>query len=249
MASFIKKIRGFNQKDLLDSVCDCYNSFAEDWDRTRKNNWSEFEIIKSKIKKGANVLDLGCGNGRLFKYLKDVTDVNYTGIDNSKKLINIAAQNFQDGNFEVGNVLNLPYEDSSFDTVISIAVAQHITPKSNRRIFFEEIHRVLKPNGTAFVTVWNIHQDKYKKYLKMYTKQKIIQTLKSPLNTSFGMGDCLIPYGEKKILRYIHAFTPDEISKLVSSNFTILDKLYTNKEGQVSNWKDARNICFYLRNN
>ncbi len=93
MARSIKNIKGFHSKDLLDSVREGYNSFAVDWDRTRKNDWSEFELLKSRIEKGSQVLDVGCGNGRLFKFIKDQADVNYTGMDNSEKLIEIAKNN------------------------------------------------------------------------------------------------------------------------------------------------------------
>ncbi|MBU0458652.1 class I SAM-dependent methyltransferase [Patescibacteria group bacterium] len=240
-------IKGFSPEDLLKSVHEGYNSFAQEWSNTRGYAWYEFEFIKEKIEDGSNVLDLGCGNGRLFKYLKGVTDVQYKGVDNSEKLIEIAKQNIPEGDFEVGDVLKLPFEDNSFDTVISIAVAHHITPRTNRVKFFDEISRVLKPESAAFVTVWNIHQDKYKKYLKMNMWHKIIQTIKSPFNTSFGFGDCLIPFGEQKTLRYIHAFTPDEVAGLVKDKFEILETLFTDKDEVIKDWKEARNLCFYLR--
>jgi cyclopropane fatty-acyl-phospholipid synthase-like methyltransferase len=35
---------------------------------------------------GQKVLDLGCGNGRLFKILKN-KNVKYVGVDNSEKLL------------------------------------------------------------------------------------------------------------------------------------------------------------------
>lgn len=247
MTLFIKNINGFSSGSLLASVRDGYNSFALDWNATRKNNWREFELLKSQIKKDSKILDLGCGNGRLYKYLKDITDVNYTGVDNSEELIKIARNNHPEAKFEVGDCLDLPYGDQSFDMVISIAVLHHITPVSNRKLFFNQIFRVLKPGGTAFITVWNIHQEKYKKYIKMNKIQKFIQTIKSPFNTSFGIKDTLIPYGEEKTLRYIHAFTPSEIRKLSSPNFEIVDEIYSNKDQSEENWKNARNLCYFLK--
>ncbi len=45
-----------------------------------------------------------------------------------------------------GDVLQLPYEDNSFDAVLLISILEHLKPEEQPRAF-AEIRRVLKPGG------------------------------------------------------------------------------------------------------
>lgn len=45
-----------------------------------------------------------------------------------------------------GNVLNMPYEDGYFDTVLLISILEHLKPEEQSQAF-AEIKRVLKPGG------------------------------------------------------------------------------------------------------
>jgi len=83
--SIAKKILKENKK--------IYEILAEDFSRTRDQNWPEIEKLTKYVRKGDKILDLGCGNGRLYKILKN-KKVEYTGIDISEKLIEIAKKEF-----------------------------------------------------------------------------------------------------------------------------------------------------------
>lgn len=49
-------------------------------------------------------------------------------------------------NLEQGNVLDLPFPDEYFDSVLLISILEHLTPKELPRAF-GEIRRVLMPEG------------------------------------------------------------------------------------------------------
>ena len=53
------KIRG--------AVRDVYDSISSEFDQTRRRQWAELEDLVDYVDKGDRVLDLGCGNGRLFE--------------------------------------------------------------------------------------------------------------------------------------------------------------------------------------
>jgi len=53
----------------------------------------------------------------------------------------------------LADVRHLPFVNDVFDDVIAIELFQHIPGK--RRLFLEEIYRVLKNHGCAFVNTWN----------------------------------------------------------------------------------------------
>jgi cyclopropane fatty-acyl-phospholipid synthase-like methyltransferase len=46
-----------------------YNMAAENFSETRQNAWPEFELLKPYINEGESLLDIGCGNGRLWQFL------------------------------------------------------------------------------------------------------------------------------------------------------------------------------------
>ena len=138
-----------------------YDQFAANWDQTRQRAWPEFEIFFPLINKGERVLDLGCGNGRLRKFLPTelVREGDYFGFDISEKLLNIARQHFPRDAFfkgDFGN--NLPFGADNFDWVISIAAFHHLLDSKAQQRYLREIHRVLKPGGRVFITTWVLPQ-------------------------------------------------------------------------------------------
>lgn len=72
------------------------------------------------IKPGDKILDIGCGKGfQLFEFTQVCPGVDVTGIDVSGYAIQNAKEELAD-KLHVGNANNLPFEDNSFDVVISI---------------------------------------------------------------------------------------------------------------------------------
>ena len=120
---------------LLEKTKENYNLIAEDFSRTRSVIWLETKSLFDRyLLPGEKILDLGCGNGRYFEYLKD-KKVDYFGVDNSAELIKIAKSRYQKVNFQIADALNLPFPDNFFDKVISIATFHHI-PSGEFRIKF-----------------------------------------------------------------------------------------------------------------
>ncbi len=53
------------------------------------------------------------------------------------------------------DVRYLPYTDQSFDWAIAVATYHHIKDREDRLKALQELWRVLRPDGEAFITVWN----------------------------------------------------------------------------------------------
>jgi ubiquinone/menaquinone biosynthesis C-methylase UbiE len=106
------------------------------------------------------VLDIGFGWGRTIIGLKKfMPDINVTGIEISEKAIKNAhiifdeyLGDYSNINLELGDVEDLKYADSSFDSVLSTRVFQYLT---NPQKGLAHIHRVLVPDGKAVVMVPN----------------------------------------------------------------------------------------------
>ncbi len=160
-------------KYLLEKTRNDYNSIAEDFSRTRWNIWAEFNIFREYVKNGDKVLDAGCGNGRLLELFKDKV-IDYTGIDISEKLINLARKKYSDNNFIVADTLNLPFPDNNFDKVFSIAVLHTIPSCGLRQKVLFELRRVLKPSGFLILTVWDVWRKDTFPLLLKYCLLKLI---------------------------------------------------------------------------
>ena len=87
------------------------------------------------------VLDIGCGPHNLF--IK-----NFIGEENG---IGIDVYPYPGVDNVVADILNLPFNDETFDTVTLIAVGGHI-PKEVRKKEFAEIARVIKNEGLLIFT-------------------------------------------------------------------------------------------------
>lgn len=93
-----------------------------------------------------DLLDVGCGTGPMIELLaKELPGKNYTGLDLTPRMIEVANQKGIDGShFVVGDAEDLPFDDESFDVVIC-ANSFHHYPRPQR--FFDEVARVLRPGG------------------------------------------------------------------------------------------------------
>ena len=86
------------------------------------------------------------------------------GVDFSDEMIRLArkyANKFDfPVNLAVADICYLPYNNEAFDYVIAVATYHHLKRHSNYRLS-KELKRVLKPGGTAFITVWNRWQPRF----------------------------------------------------------------------------------------
>ncbi len=192
----------------------------------------DFLYFKPFIKKGDKILDLGCGNGRLFEI---VNGAEYIGVDISEKMIEIAKTRYPQAQFLVTSPLLLPFPDNTFDKVFCLSVLHHIPSEQLRRRFLGEIKRVLKPEGLLFLTVWNLwNKLSIKKLLLKYTILKLIG--KSKLD----FFDIFLPWKDSKgniiIQRYLHVFTLNSLKNtLKEAGFKILEAEILKRSKKESN--------------
>lgn len=93
----------------------------------------------------ARVLEVSCGRGGGASFLKCAFGIGaIVGIDLSKENIRIARERNDGPEFALGDAQHLNFADESFDVVINIE-ASHLY--EDRRTFFAEVFRVLKPAG------------------------------------------------------------------------------------------------------
>lgn len=203
-------------EQILKENKESYDKMAGEFSASRGKFWEELAFLAEHASAEMRALDIGCGNGRFYPLLH-ARDATYTGLDNSKGLLDEARRRHPEGIFALGDATALPFPDESFDIAYSFAVIHHIPSSALRKKFAAEAARVLTPGGMLIVTAWDLWSPRH--FLKfLQSGIKSIFEL-SPLD----IGDAWLTFGKEKQKRYLHAFTVRELEGLLTQNdFTIV---------------------------
>jgi len=104
------------------------------------------KYLLPRIPKGSNVLDLGCGYGRIGKLIAEIRpDLKLFGVDFSFAYCEMCNKNT---NMEVAcaNIMELPFKDNSFEAIIAITSLMYV-PTEHRSETMKILFRLLKPGG------------------------------------------------------------------------------------------------------
>ncbi|RFZ90440.1 class I SAM-dependent methyltransferase [Mucilaginibacter conchicola] len=114
------------------------------------------QLLKGRFDDCKNILDAGCGGGRNIIYFLQ-NGFNVHGIDPDTRAVEqvkqLAAQlapNLPAGNFKVAPAEELPFEDNTFDLVMSSAVLHFAKDNNHFDAMLRSMWRVLKPGGYFF---------------------------------------------------------------------------------------------------
>jgi ubiquinone/menaquinone biosynthesis C-methylase UbiE len=204
-----------------------YDFIADKFSGTRAFMWRDLEFLKDMVRPGERILDYGCGNGRLAGFLEGGYG-EYKGVDISRNLIDIANQRYHSEKTEFIKVdsrfKRLPFEDSYFDAVFSIAVFHHLPSKKYREKLIVELNRILKLNGKIVITVWNLWQKRFWRYHLKAARDKLLG--KSELDWK----DIYISFKseDKVFLRYHHAFMKHDLEQLLRKNGFEIESITVN---------------------
>ncbi len=115
-------------------------------------------ILQAGIEEHHKVLDFGCGSATLSMMAKQMSpNAKISGVDIDPNNIAIAKSKISEFQTDIHidkyDGVVLPYEDNSYDRVISSLVFHHLNAgqKSNSLM---EIKRVLKPGGELHIADW-----------------------------------------------------------------------------------------------
>lgn len=125
---------------------------------TREKTFKKALVEQARVKATQRVLDLGCGSGTLTVLLKETApQAEVVGLDGDSQILKIAETKARKAGveirFEKGMSFDLPFDNESFDRVVSSLFFHHLT-RENKLKTLCEARRVLKPNGEFHVADW-----------------------------------------------------------------------------------------------
>ena len=127
----------------------------DEWYKTKVGGYvdkTEKKLVFSMIKtKHGNALDLGCGTGNYTLELYK-RGFQVVGVDISRRMLKIAQKKLPNVKFIKANAYSLPFEDNTFDLVLSVTMLEFIHEPEK---VLSEVYRVLKPGGEAVIGTMN----------------------------------------------------------------------------------------------
>lgn len=141
--------------------------------RNLNPNWSYYPIYVNKVEvvdellrryhcERGRTLDAGCGEGVLVeKYARQGWDM--VGVD----------KNYASDYVKEGSILEVPFEDNTFDTVMALDVLEHLN-YNQQTPALRELKRVLKPGGVAIFSCPNLAH--FTGRLKLMFRGKLLRT-------------------------------------------------------------------------
>ncbi|MDD2681149.1 MAG: class I SAM-dependent methyltransferase [Patescibacteria group bacterium] len=194
-------------------VAESYQLTADHFSNTRsKIAASDFIWAASQIKESDDVLDAGCGNGRLLDYVKTSPD-KYLGIDQSQALVERAQQLHPEYSFKSFDLTESDLPSQKFSLIFCSAVLSHIPGKRARIKVLQDLLSTGKTGSRLLISFWKMN-GKYKNKIYLNFLKKIIGQHRFPVR------ELVFPWknaqGEEICQRYYHSFTKSSFRKEIS---------------------------------
>jgi ubiquinone/menaquinone biosynthesis C-methylase UbiE len=87
---------------------------------------SEKHFLGKVVAESDDLLDVGCASGGMYKIMTTMKpSLHYTGIDIAASLVETARKQYPGVSFHVGDGVTLPFQDNSFNSVVSFGTTVH----------------------------------------------------------------------------------------------------------------------------
>jgi len=118
---------------------------AKDYAKHSKGQeiWAKELIAKLDLQGNENILDLGCGDGKITALLTEATSGKVVGVDKSEAMVALAQKSYTNIAFQAIDATALDFENE-FDVIFSNAVLHWV---HDHKAVIQGIYRALKKEG------------------------------------------------------------------------------------------------------
>lgn len=149
-------------------------------------HYQRYQFARQLVK-GKKVLDAACGEGYGSNLLSR-TAACVCGLDLDQGAVDSARQKYESDrlSFFCGSIEKLPFEDHSFDAVISFETIEHVNEEIQKN-FLSEIRRILKPDGILIMSTPNkaVYTDRVKGKNSFHIKEFYVEEFQNFLDGYF----------------------------------------------------------------
>jgi 2-polyprenyl-3-methyl-5-hydroxy-6-metoxy-1,4-benzoquinol methylase len=201
----------------------------------REARWREgIDIILSQMRKASNhepvrVLDVGCGEGSCFMFLKKrieeenlpLQNLEYYAIDSNEALTSILKDSgiiFRLGDF---TKLNSIYQKNFFDVIVASEVIEHVTETD---AFILSLKDILKDSGYIYLTTPNMAS--WHGRLALMFGFQPLATEVSSIRAEFGKGNILKKYYHGNAIMHVRVFTLRALVDFVTFHKFKIEHIY-----------------------
>ncbi len=167
-----------NLPEFHSKTIETYEAHARAWDEQRskvllEKDWLDRFVACLAV--GREVLDIGCGSGvPISQYLLS-QDCQFTGVDASPTMIDIARSRFPEGDWLVMDIRSLLFPQN-FDGIIGWDSFFHLTPEEQRSTL-NILCQYLNPGGALLLTIG----DKAGEVLGIVNSQQVYHSSLDPM--------------------------------------------------------------------
>ncbi|WP_432735442.1 class I SAM-dependent methyltransferase [Maridesulfovibrio sp. FT414] len=200
----------------------CYLEYWEG--KGAEKNYStpfQIEVFGRYVDRTADILDVGCGYGRVMRELLGNGYAKVQGVEPSVSLRDRGAAG--DGSLSIAALENgrIPFPDNSFDAVLLIAVLTCIPQDGEQDALLAEIHRVLRPGGIIYINDFLLNTDQ--RNLDRYAEYESVHGCYGIFELEGG--GVLRHFSDERMTGMLSPFKTEEYEKVI----------YTTMNGNKSN--------------
>lgn len=203
-----------------------YEEHAEDFADTRPRLPAGVARVLALIPRGAQVLEVGCGDGKVGRALARAGAGGYVGLDVSAAMLARArrytaaeAANSPPGpmTFLHADLMDPAWPsavpDRSFDWVLAFGVFHHLPGAARRGQVFGTLAARLAPGGTLAMANWQFARS------ERLVRRQVAWAALDLRKEDVEPGDTLLPWerGGRKGLRYVHLLDEAEARRMAAA--------------------------------
>lgn len=218
---------------------DFYAREAESFSATRNHPWPGWVRVADGLAPGRlSVLDAGCGNGRLARFLLERDETtDYVGVDASEALIEAARAATPGARFELVDLIESPdaIPEGPFGLVAVFGLLHHLPGFDTRVRLLLQLASRLARGGRIAATCWRFGSDPRVEGRLLDWGDRVDPARLDP-------GDHLLRWGESPgVGRYCHFATDGEIDRMAKSveteGFDLVDRFRSDgKSGDLNEY-------------
>jgi tRNA (uracil-5-)-methyltransferase TRM9 len=217
---------------LLELNQQFYTNFADSFSATRQRIQPGIQRIINQLPGQGFILDLGCGNGELYRrLLQQGFSGTFIGLDFSAELLKLAeAGSSGQARFIQADLAaefwgdEILTQSNLFDRILAFAVFHHLPSETLRVRVLHHVHRLLKTGGQFIHSEWQFLNSP-RLASRIQSWEKVGLTL-----ADVEAGDFLMDWRSGGHgFRYVHLFNEVELTRLADqTGFRICETYYSD---------------------